>query len=186
MREDVCMGAGMDTYEKMTTAEAEANAAVADAVPCSCAECAEESRERGWRLNDGGRADAGFKGSAGDCAVRAAAIATGKPYREVYDEINRLAGQERPRKGRKRSSARNGVHRDTLGKYLSAEGFEWVPTMTVGQGCTVHLRREELPAGTLVVRLSRHFAAVIDGVLHDTYDSSRDGTRCVYGYWRAP
>jgi len=24
---------------------------------------------------------------------------------------------------------------------------------------------------------------VIDGVLHDTHDCSRDGTRCVYGYW---
>ena len=23
-----------------------------------------------------------------------------------------------------------------------------------------------------------------DGVVHDTYDPSRDGTRCVYGYWR--
>lgn len=22
--------------------------------------------------------------------------------------------------------------------------------------------------------------------VHDTYDPSRDGTRCVYGYWRRP
>jgi hypothetical protein len=25
---------------------------------------------------------------------------------------------------------------------------------------------------------------VIDGVIHDTHDCSRGGTRCVYGYWR--
>jgi hypothetical protein len=25
--------------------------------------------------------------------------------------------------------------------------------------------------------------AVIDGVIHDTYDPSRDGKRCVYGYF---
>jgi len=25
--------------------------------------------------------------------------------------------------------------------------------------------------------------AVIDGVINDTYDCSREGTRCVYGYW---
>jgi hypothetical protein len=42
------------------------------------------------------------------------------------------------------------------------------------------------PPGRLVVRLSKHVAAVVDGVLHDTYDCSRGGTRCVYGYWRAP
>jgi hypothetical protein len=24
---------------------------------------------------------------------------------------------------------------------------------------------------------------VIDGVLHDTHDCTRGGTRCVYGYW---
>ena len=31
--------------------------------------------------------------------------------------------------------------------------------------------------------LSRHMCAVIDGVIHDTYDPSRDGTRAVYGYY---
>lgn len=31
--------------------------------------------------------------------------------------------------------------------------------------------------------LSRHYAAVIDGELHDTYDSTRDGDCCVYGYF---
>lgn len=41
----------------------------------------------------------------------------------------------------------------------------------------------ELPHGRLVVMLSRHAAAVIDGVLHDTYQDDRGGTRCVYGYW---
>jgi hypothetical protein len=33
------------------------------------------------------------------------------------------------------------------------------------------------------VVLSRHYAAVIDGVLHDVVDCSRGGTRCVYGYY---
>jgi hypothetical protein len=31
---------------------------------------------------------------------------------------------------------------------------------------------------------SRHLVAVIDGVIHDTHDCSRDGTRCVYGYFQ--
>lgn len=62
-------------------------------------------------------------------------------------------------------------------------GWQWNPTMTIGSGCTIHLAEDELPKGRIVVSLSRHCAAVIDGVLHDTYDCSRDGNRCVYGYY---
>ena len=56
--------------------------------------------------------------------------------------------------------------------------------MKIGSGCTVHLRADELPTGRLIVSVSRHVVAVIDGVIHDTHDPSRDGTRCVYGYWK--
>lgn len=62
-------------------------------------------------------------------------------------------------------------------------GFTWTPTMKIGQGAKVHLRREELPEGRLVVSLSRHYAAVIDRVVRDTYLDAREGRRCVYGYW---
>ena len=62
-------------------------------------------------------------------------------------------------------------------------GFVWTPTMAIGQGCTVHLRADELPKGNLIVSVSSHFVAMIDGVIHDTHDPSRQGTRCVYGYW---
>lgn len=137
-----------------------------------------------WVYDDGGRADAGFKGEAGDCAVRAATIALCEDYRVVYDEINWLARDERPRGGRKRSSARNGVWPRTLGRLLENHGMVWVPTMRIGGGCQVHLSADELPAGRLVVRVSKHYAAVVDGVLRDTHDCSRDGTRCVYGYWQ--
>jgi hypothetical protein len=58
--------------------------------------------------------------------------------------------------------------------------------MQIGSGCTVHLKSNELPTGRLVVRCSKHVVAVIDGALHDNHDSSRNGTRCVYGYWEAP
>ena len=62
-------------------------------------------------------------------------------------------------------------------------GWKWTPTMFVGQGCKVHLKREELPGGTLIVSCSKHLTVVIDGVLNDIFDCSRNGTRCVYGYW---
>ena len=55
--------------------------------------------------------------------------------------------------------------------------------MAIGQGCKVHLRADELPTGRLIVAVSKHITAVIDGVIHDTHDCSRSGTRCVYGYF---
>ena len=135
-----------------------------------------------YLFHDGGRAAAGFRGKAGDCVTRAIAIATGKPYLEVYQALNQVAKAERPRKGRQ-SSARNGVFRSTSRRYLEGLGWRWTPTMGIGTGCRVHLQADELPSGPLVLSLSRHFAAVIDGVLYDTHDCSRKGARCVYGYW---
>lgn len=136
--------------------------------------------------DDGGRAAAGYKGSAGDCCARAFAIASGRSYQEVYDLINEFAGKER-RGTRKRgmSSARTGVHKATAHKvaYALNNRVRWVPCMTIGSGCKVHMRDGDLPPGRLVVSLSKHYAAVIDGVLHDTFEDNRDGTRCVYGYW---
>ena len=41
--------------------------------------------------NDGGRAAAGYKGSADDCVTRAVAIATERPYQEVYEEMTQRA-----------------------------------------------------------------------------------------------
>lgn len=137
-----------------------------------------------WVFDDGGRAAAGYRGDTGDCVVRSIAIATGKPYQDVYDAINVLAQIERPRVGRTRSSARTGVKTATIHRYLGALGWTWVPTMHIGSGCRVHLRPDDLPSGRLIVRCSKHLTAMIDGLIHDTHDPTRAGTRCVYGYWQ--
>lgn len=142
------------------------------------------SKPTTWVYDDGGRESAGYVGSTGDCVVRAIAIATGIRYQVVYDTLNELSQLERPRKRRRRSSSRNGVRRSTIQKYLRSIGWTWVPIMAIGSGCKVHLRADELPSGRIIVSLSKHISAVIDGVVHDTHDPSRDGTRCVYGYWR--
>ena len=135
-------------------------------------------------VDDGGRYAAGYKGNAGDCVCRSIAIATGQPYRTVYEALNGLAQRERITKRRRsRSSARDGVYKVTIRRYMADLGWTWIPTMAIGQGCKVHLRDGELPAGRLLVSLSKHVTAVIDGVIHDTHDCSRNGNRCVYGYW---
>ena len=163
-----------------------------------------------FQFNDGGRAAAGYKGRTGDCVCRSIAIATGKPYQEVYDELNVIAKTERKTKRRKgKSGAATGVYKPTIRRYMASLGWRWVPTMKIGQGCKVHLEASELPAtGRLVVQVSKHLTAVIDGVIHDTHNPQRaplevfsgklitgpdgqrrnevvrvQGGRCVYGWW---
>ena len=150
-----------------------------------------------YQYDDGGRTVAGFTGVAGDCTVRALAIATQKPYREVYAAINAIAAEHERRGKRKRgiSSARNGVYANTVRRYLDSIGWQWTPTMFIGSGCTVHLHDGELPTGRLIVSISKHLTCIIDGVIHDTYDPQREtliiengvqriAHRCVYGYWQ--
>lgn len=144
-----------------------------------------------FKFNDGGRAKAGYKGKAGDCVCRAIAIATGLPYQTVYDELqfaieefatgrSKAAKRAARGKGQRGTTPRNGVHKKVYHKYLLGMGFEWIPTMFVGSGCTVHLDEKELPNGTLIVRLSKHLTTVIDGVINDTYNCADRGVT-VYG-----
>jgi len=137
-----------------------------------------------FEYNDGGRKDAGYKGDTGDCVVRSITIVTGKPYKEVYDALNILAETERTGKRKKtKSNSRTGVYRVTYEKYLKSLGYTWIPTMGIGTGCRVHLRSDQLPSGRLVIMVSGHVTTMIDGVINDTYECSRNGSRCVYGYF---
>ncbi len=145
----------------------------------------------GFHFNDGGREAAGFKGGAGDCVVRAIAIAADLPYMQVYEDLRdanaAYANQRNDRLAKrlnaKGASPRNGNHRNVFHDYIVGHGFEWVPTMKIGAGCQVHLLANELPSGRLIVKVSKHLVAVIEGVIHDTHNPSRGGSRCVYGYY---
>jgi len=129
--------------------------------------------------------------NVGDCVTRAIANATGVDYKEVYDRLFALTKSRKPSKRERHyahETPRNGVFTRVAKKYIEEElGWVWVPCMGIGTGCKVHVADGELPShGNLILNLSRHFSCVKDGVLYDTYDCSRDGSRCVYGYWRAP
>lgn len=162
-----------------------------------------ETRFR-FNQNDGGRAAAGFKRKAGDCGVRAAAIALGYDYAEVHDDLEQAAADYRD-SHRNRVARRiavdgtnpdKGVWRQVLHSYLVENDFKWMSCKSVGQPETVHVRPDELytfheanvcrpatPDTVFVLRVSRHFTTVIGGELHDTFLCDRDGTRMVYGYW---
>lgn len=129
--------------------------------------------------NDGGRANY-FKGDANDCVCRAVSIATGQDYIKVYNLFNSFASKNNE------PPIRNGIRRKTwndIKDYLISKGWKWVATMSIGSGCKVHLRETELPQGMLIVQVSKHLTCVKDGIIYDTFDCSRNGNRCVYGYF---
>ena len=137
-----------------------------------------------FNFNDGGRRKSGYKGSTNDCVVRAISIVTERPYQEIYNEINTIGQTEKiTKRKRTKSNARTGVFSATVRRYMKQIGWIWVPTMFVGSGCKVHLKSNELPSGRLLVRVSKHYTVVINGILNDTHNCSRNGTRCVYGYF---
>tara|TARA_R110000824_G_scaffold18676_1_gene73569 strand:- start:8906 stop:9562 length:657 start_codon:yes stop_codon:yes gene_type:complete len=125
-----------------------------------------------YQYNDGGRAEAGFKGTAGDCAARAMAIALGLSYKEAYDEVaqaNKNHGYAK--------SARNGVYKEVFSEVLERHGWVWhsAPKFEGRKA-----RAKDMPAGTVIARQAGHYCAVIDGVIQDIFDSSH---KMVYGYW---
>lgn len=124
-------------------------------------------------ISDGGRSNY-FKGTTGDCVVRAICNATGKDYKEVYNDLWEMQFD----------SPRNGVKPKVYKKYIEdVLGWTWCNCMEIGKGCKVHLNEFQLPNTVLIVRLSKHLTCVKNRVLYDTYDCSRNGTRCVYGFW---
>lgn len=140
--------------------------------------------------NVGGRSEY-FKGSAGDCVTRAIAISFGMDYKEVYDELTarqkHFIANTRSKKFGKAGTARNGIYKEVYNPYLEELGAEWTALMGIGTGCQVHVHPEELPSeGTYILSLSKHLSVWKDGAIHDTSDPSRNGTRCVYGYWKIP
>ena len=127
-----------------------------------------------FKYNDGGRSQYFRATGVGDCVVRATAIATGRDYKEIYNIF----------KTECKGSPRNGVSSKICRKVIARLGGKWVARMGIGTGCQNHLDADGVPTqGRIIASVSKHLTAVIDGVINDTYDPSRNGTRCVYGYW---
>src|SRR5262249_37805639 len=69
-------------------------------------------------------------------------------------------------------------HKKIYGPYLKSIGWQYIEPKE-----RLYLRADMLPPGRLIVMVNRHAVAVIDGVIHDTYDSGMGGKRPVEGYW---
>lgn len=133
-----------------------------------------------FNYNDGGRSQY-FKGAVKDCVVRAIAIAEEKDYKEVYDYVNKkLKSHGYP------SVRDKGVPKYLVRELLKNYGWTWIPVMKIGSGCELHLNEDELEHFkdiTIIASVSKHITCIKNGVINDTYDCSRGGNRCVYGYY---
>jgi hypothetical protein len=125
-----------------------------------------------YQFNDGGRAKAGFKGTAGDCGARAMAIALGLDYKQVYKEL----AQANAEHGRAKS-ARNGINKDIYSEVLKRYGWVWCKAP---QFDGRKARCSDMPKGIVIAQQAHHFVAVIDGVANDIWNCTH---KMVYGYW---
>lgn len=125
--------------------------------------------------DDGGRAEAGFKGDAADCVTRAIAIATGIGYKQVRKELMKRQAEWRATGSRKAkrqtsNSVRNGCHKEVYEPYLDSLGWEKKSLSSVRAKMTA----EDMPSGTVIAYVQRgrrgHLATMIDHVVHDSWD----------------
>jgi hypothetical protein len=142
-----------------------------------------------WVEDDGGRRAAGYGKPESDCVARAITIATDKPYSEVFealkagatDYVRRWPRSETAgfiKKSRSGGDPARGCYDAISARYLRSIGWQY--TRTKGR---LFLRADQLPRGRLIVAVNRHYVAVIDGVIHDTFNSGGAGKRPVKGYW---
>jgi hypothetical protein len=135
-----------------------------------------------WVYDDGGSGSHDLK----DCVPRAIAIASGRPYDEVHEQCEEcnagalddayLTPEER--------AAHEAMAEDGLDYHGTAGADEGLDSYLEELGFQYHrcgLGDDPLPTtGRLIVVMPGHFAAVIEGVLHDTWDCRG---RPVEGYW---
>ena len=128
--------------------------------------------------DDGGRKDAGFKGDTGDCAVRAIAIVSGRPYIEVYRTMaaemkaagysasgNAYATRENKRKAPRKRGQLTAVK--VQEKVMRMFGLEKVK---LPAGAKPTFAEAHATHGNCVARTAKHVAALKDGALRDLWD----------------
>lgn len=131
-----------------------------------------EKPQRAFHYNDGGRSKY-FKGNAADCGPRAMAIALQLDYKQCYDEL----ADENKKAGGKRT-AREGLYRSVYETVLYRHGWTWHKAPVIEGRKAKYF---DMPQGRVIVRMARHYSAVINGVVHDTWDCRE---KMVYGYWK--
>ena len=108
--------------------------------------------------------------NVGDCVVRAIAVATGRPWTEVYDELICTA----------RSVYDMPSSNEAWGLYLYRMGFEpFILPDACPECVTVREFARRFPHGRYIIGTGNHAVAVVGGNYIDTWDSGD----CVPSYF---
>lgn len=127
-----------------------------------------------FQFNDGGRKEAGYKGLVGDCVVRAVVIANDLDYKTTYRKISLINANT----GRGKT-VRRGVIPSLTNQTLRDLGWKKLP-----MDRKLRFRADNLPKRKkLIIQTRRHVCAVIDGVLMDTWDSTKSGDALIESIW---
>jgi hypothetical protein len=127
-----------------------------------------------WIYNDGGRSKYYKRVAQGDCVIRAIAIATNQDYLQVQKDIKKIIRKE---KSQYKSNIDVGLFRHTYDKYFKEIGWNWYFTAN-----TMRVNDFEHIEGTFILSLPNHFVACQNGILFDTFDSSKNNPM-VYGFF---
>lgn len=110
---------------------------------------------------------------AGDCVVRAIAVAMGRSWQDVYADLCRTGRRECD------MPSSNSV----WGLYLKEQGFR---PFLLPESCpkcvTVRAFCERYPEGVYIIGTGSHAVAVMDGDYYDSWDS---GDEVPSYFWRA-
>jgi len=121
---------------------------------------------------DSGRSQSKRPKQKNDCTVRALALATGKEYDDVYDELARQG--RKCNKGFKNKEMFNRKDFEVFGVKFRWESYKAVKNERRLNSDTWN------KTGEFIVRTAKHTAYVKDNLLYDTFPMI---DRCIYGSW---
>ena len=109
-----------------------------------------------------------------DCVKRAICLAEGRDYKDVKNDLNRLKREL----GLKKFNSN-----ENWKTYLERKNYEKISFPAKAGECRMNGHRfaEIHPAGSYILRMSKHLVACVDGVILDTWDC-RD--KCVYNAYK--
>lgn len=110
-----------------------------------------------------------------DCIKRAITKATGKDYNVVALELNRYKKVSGASKFNEWDNCIPFIEKELSGQKMTFPAQKGQPRMNGEQFCRL------FNEGTFLVKMAGHLACVQNGILFDSWDSSK---KCVYAAWK--
>ena len=121
----------------------------------------------GFQKNDGGRLVAGYSSgeSVNDCAPRAIALATDRPYQTVYTDLQYITYQKMSQDPFTYNTAccDNGTYIGVVKEYMAHQGW-----MYYESNLSLLQYSDELYSGDVIIHFNKHIFTIRNGIVYDT------------------